>query len=157
MNIESALKLKPGQQIWFPADRGDCAGCGVVVHADTDVQRSFLGQEYVWVLIEFYDHYMPPKYVRRAVWPSNRLSLAMTTYQDIEPIDPPVTCPQCRRTLPVRSLKKDFENMTNEGFARPLGYVNGHKPYKPFCTLRCALSYARKAHGVFIREERELL
>lgn len=65
MNVQLALKLKVGQRVYFPADRGSQAGNGIVANVGTTINKSFSGAEYVWVgLLD-----------AKGVWPSNRLSL----------------------------------------------------------------------------------
>lgn len=65
MNIQDAKTLSIGQSVSCPADRGDEAYRGIVTHVSEDVNKSFNGQNYVWVTVRANG--------RSAVWPSNRL------------------------------------------------------------------------------------
>lgn len=69
MNIERALKLKPGDKVSCPADRGDPAFTGTVTHANANSKEickmADTGVEYVWVEVQGPYH--------KSLWPSNRL------------------------------------------------------------------------------------
>lgn len=67
MNIEQARKLVYGSVVHYPADRGSPAGRGFVRHVGVLESQSLKGAAYIWVTVEQAD-------LRRAVWPSNRLS-----------------------------------------------------------------------------------
>lgn len=67
MILEQALQLKPGREVWYPADRGDLSGYGKVKSVGTTVQKNHLGREFVWVTV--YQHILG----HTSVWPSNRL------------------------------------------------------------------------------------
>ena len=62
MDIEKALKLKKGDSVFFPPDRGDAGGIGMVKSASKEVNKNIHGKEYVWVGL-----------MGGGVWPSNRL------------------------------------------------------------------------------------
>lgn len=62
MKIEKALKLRVGQQVNYPADRGSPPGTGNISHVGTQVHKNIHGREYIWVTVK-----------GGGVWPSNRL------------------------------------------------------------------------------------
>jgi hypothetical protein len=64
MNIDKALKLKPGDAVRFPEDRGNVAGQGRVKNVSEEVQTNHQGHKYIWVCLQG----------TAGVWPSNRLS-----------------------------------------------------------------------------------
>lgn len=67
MNIEKARKLKLGDTVRCPSDRGAPAFIGKVSFIQPDlVNKNHVGEEYVWVNVS--------KNGKSAgVWPSNRL------------------------------------------------------------------------------------
>lgn len=73
MDIESARKLKYGDRVHCPADRGDPAYVGTVRSVDcgTTPLASHMGKEFIWVLVR-----QPGPRGHRSVWPSNRLGKA---------------------------------------------------------------------------------
>lgn len=68
MIIEQALKLKPGDWVTYPPDRGDPGGRGQVRYLYDIVEKNIQGQEYIRI------HVHQPNLGRTSVWPSNRLS-----------------------------------------------------------------------------------
>lgn len=62
MNIERAKKLKAGNIVRFPEDRGSPAGVDRVKHVGESVAETVSGTEYVWITTYL-----------NGVWPSNRL------------------------------------------------------------------------------------
>lgn len=66
MDIQKATKLKVGDIVRFPADRGEPSGSGKIAHISTDVNKNIHGIDYVWVTVNVGQH--------NTVWPSNRLS-----------------------------------------------------------------------------------
>lgn len=66
MNIERARKLKVGDRVYYPADRGDPAGDGRVT-AVFPAECTHMNQApFIWVEVQ-----MPG--IRKTVWPTNRL------------------------------------------------------------------------------------
>jgi hypothetical protein len=67
MDIERALRLKKGDIVHCPADRGEPAYIGKVVDNFTckDVHTNMYGTKYIWVLVQGLLH--------KTTWPSNRL------------------------------------------------------------------------------------
>ena len=65
MDIQRALKLKVGDVAHCPADRGDAAYTGKVVHVSGNI-TTHLGKEFIWVTVS-------DGHGSRHVWPSNRL------------------------------------------------------------------------------------
>lgn len=67
MNIDQARKLRPGDTVACPADRGEAAFQGKVTSIDVDAvpSRTPDGTEYIWVEVKGPWH--------KSVWPSNRL------------------------------------------------------------------------------------
>lgn len=65
MVIAHAKKLKIGQTVHCPADRGDKGFSGKVVHVGETVYSNHQGTEYVWVTVQGVK--------KSSVWPSNRL------------------------------------------------------------------------------------
>jgi len=64
MDIKQALKLKPGDRVTYPPDRGDAGGSATVKGiSDNTVNTSFQGQKYIWVSLN----------EQPSIWPSNRL------------------------------------------------------------------------------------
>lgn len=63
-----AKKLKRGDTVHFPEDRGEPAGCGTVQldTSDNIVYTNIYKDEYVWVNVKYSNG-------RKALWPSNRL------------------------------------------------------------------------------------
>lgn len=63
MKIEEALKLKVGDVVYFPPDRGDPGGYSTVkfIGANQEIKKNIYGVEYIWVTLV------------RGVWPTNRL------------------------------------------------------------------------------------
>lgn len=47
MKIQKALKLKIGQRVVYPSDRGELQGIGVVKLVSKDIQTNSYGQQYV--------------------------------------------------------------------------------------------------------------
>lgn len=71
MRVDQAKKLKYGQRVSCPADRGEDPFVGTVRTEHLDqaiVNKNGFGDEYIWVAV------MGPK-GRKAVWPSNRLGV----------------------------------------------------------------------------------
>lgn len=68
MHIEEARKLRVGSRVKCPEDRGDSPVIGVVVHVGSIESKNINGTPYMWVTVR-------SPYYRRAVWPTNRLSL----------------------------------------------------------------------------------
>jgi hypothetical protein len=66
MNIDRAKKLKRGDTVNCPADRGSAAFRGKVISVGEDVRSTPGGNEYIWVTIR--------GSLMESVWPSNRLS-----------------------------------------------------------------------------------
>lgn len=69
MNIECAKKLKVGDVVYFPADRGDAGGNGKVTYISPNQEECEAygtKEKYIWVSVQRH-----PGCV--AVWPSNRL------------------------------------------------------------------------------------
>lgn len=68
MNIERAKKLRRGDTVFCPADRGDKAYTGQVTHVGAlgSVSHNHDGQAYIWVEVQGPHH--------KSVWPSNRLN-----------------------------------------------------------------------------------
>ena len=65
---------------------------------------------------------------------------------DLEPItNKPAQCPVCKKALPVR--RAVYVTGYTEGTRRLLGYENAYRHTEPFCTLKCALRYARSAYA----------
>ena len=62
MKIEQARKLKVGDRIWFPADRGENAGYDNVKSISEGENTNIHGILYKWIGIE-----------KGGVWPSNRI------------------------------------------------------------------------------------
>lgn len=67
MDIEDARKLKVGDRVAYPADRGDPGGIGEVTHVGTKEGVVSDSKLYVWVNVKGVHH--------ESVWPSNRLSI----------------------------------------------------------------------------------
>lgn len=68
MDIKQAKLLTLGAVVSFPADRGDAAGSGRVMHLGSEVAQNIHGAEYIWVTVRSNDGQS------QGVWPSNRLS-----------------------------------------------------------------------------------
>lgn len=70
MELADARKLKYGDRVRCPADRGDPAYEGTVRSSDcnTKALSSHMGKEFIWVLVQ-----QPGPRGYRSVWPSNRL------------------------------------------------------------------------------------
>ncbi len=64
MTVGQAKKLKIGDYVNFPSDRGNKAGKGKVVSVSEGINKNIDNVEYVWVGLEN----------PCGVWPSNRLS-----------------------------------------------------------------------------------
>ncbi len=64
MKIETALKLKRGQCVQCPPDRGDAGFYGKVTSVGAVVDRVH-NSEFIWVEVQGPHH--------KSVWPSNRL------------------------------------------------------------------------------------
>lgn len=64
MNIQRALKLKPGDAVACPPDRGSPGFAGRVAAGFTpgDIQHSYAAAAFIWVPV-----------AGGGVWPSNRL------------------------------------------------------------------------------------
>lgn len=71
MKIEKTKKLAYRDVVYFPEDRGEPAGSGVVIKdtSDSEIQTNIYGKEYVWVHIR-----VGGLDGRMATWPSNRLN-----------------------------------------------------------------------------------
>lgn len=67
MHIEKARKLKPGDRVHYPANRGDRAGYGTVRWVETGESVRFDGVLFKWVEV-----YMPAER-HASMWPSCRL------------------------------------------------------------------------------------
>lgn len=68
MNIEQAKKLKVGDRVNCPEDRGAPAFIGKVASVGPNVSTNINGEEYVWVTVK------GPHGFSAGVWPSNRLA-----------------------------------------------------------------------------------
>ena len=67
MDIEEALKLKKGDRVYYPPDRGDPKGYGIVhTTPKKRVYENIHGRQYIWVSVHTVG--------KTSVWPSNRLS-----------------------------------------------------------------------------------
>lgn len=66
MHIDKARKLKIGQKVTCPPDRGDKGYVGTVTHISHETHRNIHDHEYLWVEVHGPQH--------KSVWPSNRLS-----------------------------------------------------------------------------------
>jgi hypothetical protein len=64
MHIDKALRLKVGDIVHCPADRGDPAFTGRVTHVSPVIHEASL-TEFIWVEVQGPHH--------KSVWPSNRL------------------------------------------------------------------------------------
>lgn len=64
MHIDKAIKLKVGDTVVYPSDRGIQGGTSKVRHVPQNptVQKNMLGHEFIWITLE-----------SGGVWPSNRL------------------------------------------------------------------------------------
>ena len=49
MKIERALRLKKGEVVWFPEDRGNRAGLAIIRTAGKTVQYNVKEVPFVWV------------------------------------------------------------------------------------------------------------
>lgn len=69
MDIEKALKLKRGDIVYCPADRGNPNFCGTVASDITDktISKNIKGYKYIWIEV------LTP-FGHKSVWPSNRLN-----------------------------------------------------------------------------------
>ena len=67
MKIEEALKLKVGDTVFYPEDRGNPKGYSKVTYVSELVCRNAEGTEYIWVNLKI-----------GGVWPSNRLGMGWT-------------------------------------------------------------------------------
>lgn len=54
-------------------------------------------------------------------------------------------CPTCGRALPMWRNVFDYD-LTREPSKMVVGREPAYRKYKPFCTLRCALAYAREMY-----------
>lgn len=65
MKIEKALKLKVGDVVQFPPDRGSPGGFSKItfIGANQEIKKNMHGKEYIWVNLQC-----------GGVWPTNRLS-----------------------------------------------------------------------------------
>lgn len=64
MHIDKARRLRYGDVVHFPADRGSPAGYGRVNHVSTMAPaKTINGTEYIWIGVRGF-----------GTWPSNRLS-----------------------------------------------------------------------------------
>lgn len=67
MTPEQARKLKVGDTVKFPEDRGEPAGSGRVTHvSDMEPALNIKGTPYIWVTVAALN--------KRSVWPSNKIS-----------------------------------------------------------------------------------
>lgn len=64
MHISKALKLKSGDVVRYPSNRGIQGGTSRIRHVSENpiIQKNMLGHEYIWITLE-----------SGGVWPSNRL------------------------------------------------------------------------------------
>ena len=62
MDIEEAKKLKVGDKVRFPKDRGEPSGIGIVQSPAMGEYENIHGTPYVWIGLK-----------GGGVWPSNRL------------------------------------------------------------------------------------
>lgn len=64
----------------------------------------------------------------------------------------PQNCPACGKALPMWRMITEYRHPHRV----VLGRQPAWRPYKPFCTLRCALAYAQWMHDryghMFIKE-----
>jgi hypothetical protein len=68
MHIDQALRLRPGQVVRWPEDRGQEAYSGRIDHKSDEVSETYDGKtKYIWVSVRH------PR-GHASVWPSNRLS-----------------------------------------------------------------------------------
>jgi hypothetical protein len=67
LKIEKARKLKVGDYVSCPADRGDQAYRGQVTHVDGSEYENGNGDPYKWITVK-------NPWGWESVWPSNRLS-----------------------------------------------------------------------------------
>lgn len=70
MNIERALRIKRGERVACPPDRGDKGYMGEVVHTSPIIATNRDGTEYIWIQVQHPDGH-------KSVWPSNRLGTTM--------------------------------------------------------------------------------
>jgi len=72
MDISQAKKLKAGDIVSCPPDRGNKGYRGTVAYVGNvnDVHKSFFGDEYLWITVKGPEH--------ESVWPSNRLEKGKT-------------------------------------------------------------------------------
>ncbi len=63
MDINAAKQLEVGDDVLFPADRGNPKGVGTVSKVGDGLYTNMNNTEYVWVTLK-----------KGGVWPSNRLS-----------------------------------------------------------------------------------
>lgn len=71
MKIEDAQKLKHGDRVVCPADRGEPSYTGAVsgeLHRVALINTTANGDQYVWVSVKGFG--------KKSVWPSNRLGRA---------------------------------------------------------------------------------
>jgi len=69
MNIDQAKKLKVGDIVNCPEDRGTPAFTGIVASVGSNVSKTINGDEYVWVSVK-----SRATRFSAGVWPSNRLA-----------------------------------------------------------------------------------
>lgn len=70
MNIERARKLKPGDMVHCPPDRGEPGYFGTVCKGalpEEETKKNIHGDEYVWIVVTGHSG------LSRHMWPSNRL------------------------------------------------------------------------------------
>jgi hypothetical protein len=65
MELQRALKLRVGETVHCPTDRGDPAYAGVVSYISGNI-ATHLGKEFIWVTVK-------DRHGCKRVWPSNRL------------------------------------------------------------------------------------
>lgn len=55
---------------------------------------------------------------------------------------PKQNCPACGKALPMWRILYDYD-YTRVPIRKAVGKTPSYRKYAPFCTLRCALNYAR--------------
>lgn len=66
MNIEQSKRLKYGDTVHCPEDRGIPAHSGKVESIGTEVHKNIYNIEYIWISVRTFG--------KTSVWPSNRLN-----------------------------------------------------------------------------------
>lgn len=55
-------------------------------------------------------------------------------------------CPACGKTLPMWRNLVEYRRGDNGPYREIVGKAPAFRKYDPFCTLRCALAYAREMY-----------